>query len=56
MISTEVEAFNYQSINEDIALLTELISTFNVIEIVKKMKKMVPEFKSLNSSFEKLDN
>ncbi|MEQ3662206.1 MAG: UDP-N-acetylglucosamine 4,6-dehydratase family protein, partial [Flavobacterium sp.] len=56
MISKEVDELNYETINNDIELLRELISTFEVNEIVKKMKKMVPEFISLNSSFEKLDN
>lgn len=56
MISKELDDFNYEIINEDIESLRTLIATFNTVEIVKKMKKMVPEFKSLNSSFEKLDN
>ena len=56
MISKEVDEFDYEIINSDIESLRVLISTFNVDEIVKKMKKMVPEFKSLNSSYEKLDN
>ncbi len=56
MISKELDDFDYEIINADIESLRELITTFNTIEIVKKMKKMVPEFKSLNSSFEKLDN
>ncbi len=56
MISKEVDEFNYEIINAEVESLRELISTFNVFEIVKKMKIMVPEFKSLNSSYEKLDN
>ena len=56
MISKELEEFNYKVINSDIESLTTLLATFNTVEIVKKMKQMVPEFKSLNSSFEKLDN
>lgn len=56
MISKEMEELNYHQINEDINSLGNLISTFNTLEVVKKMKKMVPEFKSLNSSFEMLDN
>lgn len=56
MISMELDGFNYEIINADIESLRTLIATFNTVEIVKKMKKMVPEFKSLNSSFEKLDN
>lgn len=56
MISMELDGFNYEIINADIESLRTLLATFNTVEIVKKMKKMVPEFKSLNSSFEKLDN
>ena len=56
MISKEVDEFNYEIINAEVESLRELISTFNVFEIVRKMKIMVPEFKSLNSSYENLDN
>ncbi|WP_413614324.1 polysaccharide biosynthesis protein [Flavobacterium sp. N2270] len=55
MISKELEEFNYEIVNSDIESLKTLLATFNTVEIVKKMKQMVPEFKSMNSSFEKLD-
>lgn len=55
MISKEAEEFNYEIVNSDIESLKVLLATFNTVEIVKKMKQMVPEFISMNSSFEKLD-
>lgn len=55
MISVELDKFNYEEINEGVESLKELITTFNNVAIVKKMKKMVPEFKSMNSTFDQLD-
>jgi FlaA1/EpsC-like NDP-sugar epimerase len=55
MISVELDKFNYKEINENVESLKELITTFNNVAIVKKMKQMVPEFKSMNSTFDQLD-
>jgi FlaA1/EpsC-like NDP-sugar epimerase len=46
----------YKNIKNNIEILLETNLNLNNFETVKIMKKIVPEFKSLNSEFEKLDN
>ncbi|MBS7786417.1 polysaccharide biosynthesis protein [Flavobacterium sp. CYK-55] len=54
MIAQELPE-NYQKVHEEILDLLENISTLCNDEIVSRMKKIVPEFKSMNSVFETLD-
>ncbi|NSW45721.1 MAG: polysaccharide biosynthesis protein [Bacteroidales bacterium] len=45
----------YNEIQEQIDELINLVKKFDNYELVGKMKKIVPEFKSMNSAYEKLD-
>lgn len=45
----------YQILNKEIKFLLEINQELNNIKTVKIMKKIIPEFKSLNSEYEKLD-
>ena len=40
---------------EDVQDLIDMASRVDIISTVRKMKKMVPEYKSKNSVFEQLD-
>lgn len=51
----KVEAYDYDAISSDIEALLGFAKNQDNNEIVKKMKKIVPEFISMNSDFEKLD-
>ncbi|NQY31382.1 MAG: polysaccharide biosynthesis protein, partial [Flavobacteriaceae bacterium] len=42
-------------LNEQISLLLEYANKFDNDKLVRQMKKIVPEFKSINSTFEILD-
>jgi len=46
---------NLIAVNKDLEVLSHSIDTQNELELVKKMKSIVPEFISRNSEFEKLD-
>lgn len=46
---------DYEFISDQIEKLKKLSSAFLILDTVATMKKIVPEFKSLNSTFEKLD-
>lgn len=50
-----VRNYNFDEISKEICELTALFEGQNNVEIVQKMKAIVPEFKSNNSIFEKLD-
>jgi FlaA1/EpsC-like NDP-sugar epimerase len=50
-----VRDYNFEEISNDILILTALFDSQDNLEIVKKMKGIVPEFISNNSVFEKLD-
>ena len=52
----KVETYNYQTVTNDILDLITLAQAQNKNEIVKKMKNIVPEFVSMNSTFEQLDD
>ncbi|MGO4819432.1 polysaccharide biosynthesis protein [Flavobacterium sp. W22_SRS_FP1] len=54
MIAEEIQD-EYQTLHNDIEELIEIASFFDNDDIVSKMKKIVPEFKSMNSAFEALD-
>lgn len=52
----KMQAYDYKTINQDVAELLQLAHTQNKNEIVKKMKEIVPEFISMNSDYQKFDN
>lgn len=54
MIATDIQD-NYADISEKIDLLINHAQNLETDKMVMTMKKLVPEFKSLNSVFEKLD-
>ncbi|TJZ60467.1 polysaccharide biosynthesis protein [Sphingobacterium olei] len=51
----KVRENNFDSINQQISILFEVIKTQNNLNIVRQMKAIVPEFKSQNSIYEQLD-
>jgi len=51
----KVKTINYRDLNENLAILIDYAKEFNNDKLVSQMKKIVPEFKSMNSAFEKLD-
>lgn len=51
----EEESYQYEQVNEAIEELIEIASSESNSKIVMKMKNIVPEFKSMNSVFERLD-
>ena len=55
MIAEEI-CGDFESIHRDIADLLECFEQIENEEIVYKMKKIVPEFKSMNSIFQRLDH
>jgi len=52
----QVREYDYQQVCQDLVELFEIAKTGNNMDIVRKMKDMVPEYKSMNSVYEKLDN
>ena len=51
----EVRPFDYNVVNRQIAELLEIASHYDNMATVKKMKEIVPEYKSNNSVYEELD-
>ena len=51
----KVREYDYEQVNRDIEELVSISHTYNEMAIVKKMKEMVPEFKSKNSIYAELD-
>lgn len=51
----KVEEIPYEQISLQVEDLISNVTTFDNYSIVKKMKQIVPEFKSMNSVYEKLD-
>ena len=51
----QVSPSDYDAVNADIDRLIETAQSYDDMEIVRRMKHMVPEFKSNNSKYEKLD-
>jgi len=49
------EMYDYEKINSNIAELITSACNYNKVEVVKRMKALVPEYKSMNSSYEELD-
>ena len=52
----KVREYSFEKIKGDIDELIHLSSGFNDLQVVIKMKQLVPEFKSNNSIYEELDN
>jgi hypothetical protein len=52
----KVKKYHFESISKDIADLISLFGGQDNEQIVRKMKEIVPEFKSQNSIYQKLDN
>ena len=55
ILRAEVRKYPLEAIDRAYAELWELMSTFDEMQLVGKMKEIVPEFKSQNSIFSKLD-
>ena len=50
-----VREYDYETVNRDIEDLLEISRRYNSMDIVRKMKEMVPEYKSNNSVYSVLD-
>ena len=50
-----VREYEYEKAKEDEDILLELSYTYDDMAIVRKMKEIVPEYKSQHSKYEKLD-
>ena len=51
----EVRQYDYDEVNKDIEDLIEIAKDYENMSTVKKMKEIVPEYKSNNSEYEVLD-
>ena len=51
----EVREYNYDDVCRDIDALVEISKHYDAMKTVKKMKEIVPEYKSNNSIYEQLD-
>ena len=51
----EVREYDYEQVSKDIDELIEISKHYDNMETVRKMKAMVPEYKSNNSIYEQLD-
>ncbi len=51
----EVREYDYESVEHDIEDLVRISETYDDMNIVAKMKEIVPEYKSNNSIYQKLD-
>ena len=51
----QVREYDYDKVNRDIEELVEISKQFDDMETVRKMKQIVPEYKSNNSKYEVLD-
>ena len=51
----EVREYDFDAVSKDIDVLIETARNFDSMAIVGKMKEIVPEYKSKNSVYEKLD-
>lgn len=55
IMRAKVREYTEEEVNNEIKVLLEVLPTCNDFEIVKQMKKIVPEFKSNNSVYQILD-
>jgi FlaA1/EpsC-like NDP-sugar epimerase len=51
----QVREYDYDQVSKDIDELIEVSKQYNDMATVKKMKEIVPEYKSNNSIYEQLD-
>ena len=51
----EVREYDYEEVNKAIEDLVDTAKLYNNMDTVRKMKEMVPEYKSNNSVYEKID-
>ena len=51
-----VREYNYSDVSRAVGQLAEIAATVNRMETVRQMKQIIPEFKSKNSEYEKLDH
>ena len=51
----EVRVYDYKEVSKDVDELVELAKQYDDMATVKKMKEIVPEYKSNNSIYEQLD-
>ena len=51
----KVREYDYDEVNKDIEDLVDICKHFDNMETVRKMKEIVPEYKSNNSVYEKID-
>ena len=51
----EVRQYNYEDVCKDVEELISIAGNYDNMAIVKKMKEIVPEYKSNNSVYERLD-
>ena len=51
----EVREYDYEQVSKDVDELVEISTHYDDMATVKKMKEIVPEYKSNNSKYEKLD-
>jgi hypothetical protein len=51
----KVREYDYQVVNEEIESLISVSETFDDMNTVKKMKDIVPEYRSNNSIYQVLD-
>ena len=51
----QVRDYDFDKVSKDIDELVEIAKTFDKMSTVKKMKEIVPEYKSNNSVYEELD-
>lgn len=51
-----VREYNYSDIAKAVGQLSDIAATVNRVETVRQMKQIIPEFKSKNSEYEKLDH
>ena len=51
----EVQEYDFEKISKEIDELMEISKRYDNMETVKKMKEIVPEYKSNNSIYEELD-
>ena len=51
----QVREYDYEEVNKAIEELVETAKRYDNMETVRKMKEMVPEYKSNNSVYEQID-
>jgi FlaA1/EpsC-like NDP-sugar epimerase len=55
ILTAKVRAFSLAEVRHDIDELTAMVPALSNFDIIRKMKQMVPEYKSQNSVYEELD-